>query len=57
MSEAGLDELAVKQLIEPDIEAREMLIFCNAVSALFELILKLSVLVVQRGEILSSSSI
>lgn len=51
MTEAGFDELTVEQLIESDIEAREMLIFCNAVSALFELILKLLVLVVQRGEV------
>ena len=50
MTEAGLDELTVEQLIESDIEAREMLIFCNAVSALFELILKLLVLVVHRGQ-------
>ncbi len=39
MTEAGLDELAVEQLIESDIEAREMLIFRNAVSALLKLIL------------------
>lgn len=51
MTEAGLDELAVEQLIESDIEAREMLIFRNAVSALLELILKLLILVVHRGQI------
>lgn len=51
MSEAGLDKLAVKQLIETDIEAREVLVLRNAVAALLKLILKLSVLVVQRGEI------
>lgn len=56
MTEAGLDELAVEQLIESDIEAREMLIFRNAVSALFELILKLLVLIVHRGQFSSSSS-
>ena len=50
MTEAGFDELAVEQLIESDIEAREMLIFCNAVSALLELILKLLVLIVHRGQ-------
>ena len=50
MSEAGLDKLAVKQLIEPDIEAREMLVLRNAVAALLKLILKLLVLVVHRGQ-------
>lgn len=51
MTEAGFDELTVEQLIEPDIEAREVLVLRNAVAALLKLILKLSVLVVQRGEI------